>query len=63
MYIQGGSVSRGLKCFFFIGSHVLLKLLLGLKSMGLSVLGCWLTIYSIQFKLRFLSGGRMAAAE
>jgi hypothetical protein len=34
--------------FHFKGSHVLLKLLLGLKSSGWCVLGCWLTIYSVQ---------------
>ncbi len=30
------------------GSHVFLKLLLGLKSTGWCVLGCWQTIYSVQ---------------
>jgi hypothetical protein len=32
----------------YIGSHVSLKLLLDLKTTGLCVPGCWLTIYSAQ---------------
>jgi hypothetical protein len=48
--IHGGAVNNRLKWFFFqcIGPHVLLKLILGLKNIGWCVVGCWLTIYSIQ---------------
>jgi hypothetical protein len=57
-YIQGGAVNRGLKLFFFqcIGLHVLLKLILGLKSTGWCGLNTWLTIYSILTSI-FLSDG------
>jgi hypothetical protein len=47
-YIQGGAVNRGLKPFFSkYRPHVLLKLILGLKSNVLCGLDPWLTIYSI----------------
>jgi hypothetical protein len=40
--IQGGAVNCGQKyfCFQCLGPHVLVKLILGLKSTGWSVLGC-----------------------
>jgi hypothetical protein len=47
---QGRAVNRGLKHFFSmysIGPHVLLKLILGLKSTVLCGLDPWLTIHSI----------------
>ncbi len=34
--------------FHCIGLHVSLKLMLGLKSTGCCVLGCWITIYSMK---------------
>ncbi len=47
-HVQGGAVNRGLKRFFHcIGLHVLLKLMIGLKSTGWCGLDPWLAIYSI----------------
>jgi hypothetical protein len=49
IYIYTGWGGQSWTIFFFqsIGSHVLLKFILGLKSNGKVVLGCWLTIYSV----------------
>ncbi len=47
-YIQGGAVNRGQNVFFhYVGLHVILKLLLGLKRTVLCGLDPWLTIRSI----------------
>jgi hypothetical protein len=48
-HIQGGAVNRGVKHFFsqYIGLHVILKLILALKSTDWSGLDPWLTIHSI----------------